>query len=55
MKNLFTMSKYSGYDPEVGMASDQYSNYAQSALLNGFDAGRYPSPRSFTFGINVGF
>ena len=55
MKNLFTITKYSGYDPEVGMASDQYSNYNKSALLNGFDPGRYPSPRSFTFGINVGF
>lgn len=55
MSNLFTISGYSGYDPEVGMARDQYSNYAQSALLNGFDAGRYPSPRTFTFGINVGF
>ena len=55
VSNLFTLSKYSGYDPEVGMARDQYSNYAQSALLNGFDAGRYPSPRTFTFGINVGF
>lgn len=53
--NLFTITKYSGYDPEVGMARDQYSNYAQSALLNGFDAGRYPSPRTFTFGLNVGF
>ena len=55
MSNLFTISGYSGYDPEVGMARDQYSNYAQSALLNGFDAGRYPTPRTFTFGINVGF
>ena len=55
VSNLFTISGYSGYDPEVGMARDQYSNYAQSALLNGFDAGRYPSPRTFTFGINIGF
>ena len=53
--NLFTLTKYSGYDPEVGMARDQYSNYSQSALLNGFDTGRYPSPRTYTFGINVGF
>lgn len=55
VSNLFTLTRYSGYDPEVGMASDQYSNYSQSALLNGFDPGRYPSPRTFTFGINVGF
>ena len=55
VSNLFTLTKYSGYDPEVGMARDQYSNYSQSALLNGFDTGRYPSPRVYTFGINVGF
>jgi hypothetical protein len=55
ISNLFTITGYSGYDPEVGMARDQYSNYAQSALLNGFDVGRYPSPRTFTFGVNVGF
>ena len=55
ISNLFTITKYSGYDPEVGMARDQYSNNAQSALLNGFDVGRYPNPRIFSFGINVGF
>jgi len=55
VSNVFTLTKYSGYDPEVGMARDEYSSYAQSPLLNGFDAGRYPTPRTFTFGINVGF
>ncbi|WP_256011881.1 SusC/RagA family TonB-linked outer membrane protein [Desertivirga xinjiangensis] len=54
VQNLFTISKYSGYDPEVGMARDQYSNYAQSALLNGIDVGRYPMPRNLTFGVSVG-
>lgn len=55
ISNVFTLTKYSGYDPEVGMARDQYSNYSQSALLNGFDNGRYPTPRTYTFGLNVGF
>lgn len=36
--NLFTLSPYKGYDPEVS---------------NGTDAGAYPSSRSFTFGINI--
>lgn len=53
MQNLFTISNYSGYDPEVGMARDQYSNYGQSALLNGVDTGRYPSTRNITFGLSV--
>lgn len=54
VQNLFTISKYSGFDPEVGMARDQYSNNGQSALLNGIDVGRYPSPRNITAGIMVG-
>lgn len=54
IQNLFTIHNYSGYDPEVGMARDQYSNYGQSALLNGVDTGRYPTPRNITFGLSVG-
>lgn len=53
MQNLFTITNYSGYDPEVGMARDQYSNYGQNALLNGVDTGRYPSTRNITFGLSV--
>lgn len=55
IQNLYTFSKYSGYDPEVGMTMDQYSTNGQDALMNGIDTGRYPTPRIFTFGINVGF
>lgn len=54
MQNLFTITNYSGFDPEVGMARDQYSNYGQNALLNGVDTGRYPSPRNITFGLSIG-
>ena len=48
LQNLHTWTKYQGYDPEVG------SLYGD-ALKNGIDWGRYPSPRIYTFGLNVSF
>jgi TonB-linked SusC/RagA family outer membrane protein len=45
IQNLFTFTKYSGYDPEVG----------GGILVNSYDNGRYPSPRIYTFGLNIGF
>jgi TonB-linked SusC/RagA family outer membrane protein len=36
--NLFTLTKYTGYDPEVG---------------DGVDYGNYPQSRTFTFGVNI--
>jgi hypothetical protein len=47
-QNLFTFTKYSGYDPEVG-------SFNQDALLSGVDSGRYPSPRLISFGCNIEF
>lgn len=44
--NLYTFTGYSGYDPEVG---------GSDALITGIDDGRYPSPRSFTLGLDVTF
>ncbi|SEG05912.1 SusC/RagA family TonB-linked outer membrane protein [Sphingobacterium lactis] len=41
--NVFTLTKYSGFDPEVGMDSF------------GMDSGRYPQARAFIFGLNIGF
>ncbi|MDT3356659.1 MAG: TonB-dependent receptor [Bacteroidota bacterium] len=55
IQNLYTFTKYSGYDPEVGMTMEQYSTNGQDALMNGIDTGRYPTPRIFTFGLNIGF
>ncbi len=45
-QNLFTITKYSGYDPEIGA-------FNQNVLLTGVDNGRYPTPRTFTFGLNL--
>ena len=46
--NLFTITGYSGYDPEVGLST-------QSANVYGLDFGRYPSPTTVTFGLNLSF
>jgi len=44
--NLFTFTKYSGLDPEIG---------ALSALEIGIDRGFYPQSRSFLTGISLTF
>jgi TonB-linked SusC/RagA family outer membrane protein len=48
IQNLKTFTNYSGYDPEIGA-------YNQRALLMNIDNGRYPQPRTFTFGLNLEF
>lgn len=50
IQNLYTFTKYSGYDPEIG-ASTQDS----TGLTYGLDNGRYPSPTMYSFGINITF
>ena len=47
VQNLFCLTRYSGYDPEVSML--------KSALMPGFDYGAYPKSRVFTFGIELNF
>lgn len=47
-QNLYTFTKYSGYDPEVGA-------YNQDPLQTGVDNGRYPSARTYTIGLNAEF
>jgi TonB-linked SusC/RagA family outer membrane protein len=47
-QNVFTITKYSGLDPEIGMQGG-------SATQNGIDNGTYPMSRFFTFGINATF
>ncbi len=47
--NLFTITKYSGMDPEVGQ-----SQVAGSTAF-GLDEGVYPNNRQFLFGLNLSF
>ncbi|MDE6497862.1 MAG: TonB-dependent receptor [Muribaculaceae bacterium] len=48
VQNVHTFTKYTGYDPEIGA-------YNQSSLLQNIDRGRYPTPRTFTLGLNLSF
>ena len=48
LQNLYTFTKYSGYDPEVGAST-------ASSYVYGLDNGRYPSPQIYSFGINLSF
>jgi len=49
-ENLFTITKYSGYDPEIGVSPD-----SGGGAQYGIDRGVYVSPRTFLVGLNVGF
>jgi hypothetical protein len=48
--NLFCITSYPGYDPEV---SSYVRNSSYSGLTPGIDFSSYPKSRSFTFGVNV--
>ncbi len=49
--NLWLLTSYSGYDPEVSTTR----NSSYSALTPGIDYSAYPRSRSITFGVNVTF
>ncbi len=51
-QNLFTITKYTGFDPEVG---NKNQNTSGGNLTNGVDFGQYPAARSFQFGIQASF
>ena len=46
IQNVWVFTSYSGYDPEIGA-------YNQQAGKLNIDTGRYPSPRVYTFGVNL--
>jgi len=52
VENLFTFTGYKFGDPEIGGRTDTNNN---GVLRTGLDAGRYPQPRIFKFGLTVGF
>ncbi|WP_237028589.1 SusC/RagA family TonB-linked outer membrane protein [Pedobacter steynii] len=45
-QNYFTITKYSGYDPEVSWSV---------STVNGWDRGNYPAAKSITTGVKVNF
>jgi len=54
ISNLFTLTKYNGYDPEVGGNLGAGANGQNNGNF-GVDYGIYPQARTFLFGLNVDF
>lgn len=48
-QNLFTITGYSGMDPEVGYGG------GTDSWASGVDVGYYPTPRTYLFGVNLKF
>jgi hypothetical protein len=48
VNNLYTFTKYSGFDPEV-------NSYGDNPALFGVDLGGYPNNRSYTLSLRCGF
>lgn len=51
--NLFTFTKYKGFDPEV--TRQQSFAGGENQFLNGYDNGNAPQPRMFQFGWQINF
>jgi len=47
LNNMWTITKYSGYDPEVSATA--------SALTPGIDNSAYPRAKSWVLGVNLSF
>jgi hypothetical protein len=45
-KNIFTLTNYTGYDPEV-------SRFIKSPLSFGADFGSYPTTKIYSLGLNI--
>lgn len=50
--NLFTLTKYSGFDPEMTVSAN---SSGEGDRANGIDWGTYPACTTYTFGVNLTF
>jgi len=50
IQNLWTITGYNGYDPEIGANTQD-----ATGLVYGLDNGRYPSPTTYSLGLNLSF
>ena len=56
MENLFMATKYKGYNPDLGSNGGAGTDSEDTSVMSrGCDHGRYPTPRTFTFGLQVNF
>lgn len=49
MENLFVVTDYTGYTPDLGV------NSGEGVMTRGTDDGRYPTARNITFGLQLNF
>lgn len=56
-QNLFTVTKYTGLDPEITTLNTGRGDYRRSQADKnlGVDAGNFPTPKAILFGLNLGF
>ncbi|MET2986071.1 SusC/RagA family TonB-linked outer membrane protein [Aureibaculum conchae] len=54
-QNLFTITDYSGLDPEVNYYGSAGNNNTASNTVRGFDFGNYPTVKSVSFSLNLTF
>lgn len=53
VQNLFLITKYTGYDPEVDTFNSSFGN--NNAFSQGLDFFSVPRPRIWNLGVQVGF
>ena len=58
-RNIWTKTKYSGFDPEINSSTNQSPGSTQtaanSAYVRGIDGNTIPNIKSYQIGLNVGF
>jgi hypothetical protein len=54
-RNLWTITGYRGFDPEVGLSGGSQLNGSGSAAINAVDAFTFPNLRTVTIGLSSSF
>ncbi|HEV8265808.1 MAG TPA: SusC/RagA family TonB-linked outer membrane protein [Gemmatimonadales bacterium] len=54
-RNLWTLTGYRGFDPEVGLSGGGQLNGGASAAINAVDAFTFPNTRSLTLALSTSF
>jgi len=55
VNNLYTFTKYKGFDPSVSIGPGNRDQVSQSPIGAGIDYGFYPTPRTYLLGLNLNF
>jgi hypothetical protein len=55
VNNLYTFTKYKGFDPGASFGPTNRDGVSQSPIGAGIDYGFYPVPRTYLLGLNINF